>query len=258
MRILVTELELRADDAAHNFDLIARAVEQSSPSLEADDVLLLPELVDLGPSRTSYVARVRHLARQLGCYVVGGSHYRSGPRGRINWGLAVDPTGAECGSYEKRRPYGGAVDAASGAALPPFEIGGRSFRTLVCADFWYGEFWHEVGRPDVVLVPALSVSRKSNPAFARDMWRHMAISRAYEFGVFVAISDWAHGTPDPYRSASGVAGLADPTGTDPARFFQRVGPAGVRAVDLDFAALDHFRADRRKRRFLDSALSADV
>lgn len=259
MRLILTELPLTLESDA-NFDAVQSAIGESAIGPGLDDLLVLPELIGFGSSRTHYEGRVVDLARSLGCYVVGGSHYgvREPERGvgRVNGGLAVSPSGALLGRYEKRHPYGGASDAQPGSPHAPFTIAGRTVRVLVCADFWYADLWLETPGADLVLVPALSVSRKETPNYARQLWRHMAVSRAYEFCTYVGISDFASGWPGPEHGASGVAGLADPTGIDPAAFFRPVGPAGVRVHSLDFEQLDALRADRGRRGFLDRERAA--
>jgi hypothetical protein len=50
-------------------------------------------------------------------------------------------------------------------------------------------------------------------------------------------------------AACGVGGLAEPTHVDPENFFAPIAPASVRFFDLDFDALDRFRADRHQRGF---------
>jgi predicted amidohydrolase len=254
VRLILTELPLTLESAA-NFDAARNAVLESGVEPGPGDLLVLPELIGFRSTRAHYQAQVIDLARGLGCHVVGGSHTgdREGESrgGRVNGGLAVSPTGVVLGSYEKRHPYGGASDAQPGSPRPPFTIAGRTVRVLVCADFWYADLWLEAPGVDLVLVPALSVSRKRSPDYARQLWRHMAVSRAYEFCAFVGISDFASGWPGPDHGASGVAGLADPTGIDPAAFFRTVGPAGVMVHPLDFGALDALRIDRGKRGFLD-------
>ena len=259
MRLILTELPLTLELDA-NFDAVQSSIAGSATPPGLDDVLVLPELIGFRAPRACYEARVVGLARELGCHVVGGSH-SVGPEGvsagrRSNGGLAVSPTGAILGRYEKRHPYGGASDAQPGRAWPPFRIAGRTVRVLVCADFWYADLWLETAGVDLVLVPALSVSRKESPHYARQLWRHMAVSRAYEFCAYVGISDFASGWPGPEHGASGVSGLADPTGVDPTTFFRPVGPSGVRVQTLDFTALDALRTDRAQRGFLDRERAA--
>ena len=99
------------------------------------------------------------------------------------------------------------------------------------------------------LVPALSVTRKPTPEYSRALWRHLAVSRAYEYGVYVGISDWAHESELPVLPAAGVAGFADPTGTDPEKLFQPLGASAFAAHELDFERLEDFRRDRRSRGF---------
>lgn len=217
-------------------------------TLEPDDVVLLPEHWDLRLAREKYEADVVRLATGLGCHVVGGSHHEQVGDGHRNSGIAVDRTGKVIGTYDKLRPYAEErMRIADGQRLGELLIGGRSVLVLICADFWFSDlFYRATSWPDLVLVPALSVTRKPTPEYSRELWRHLAIARAYEFGAYVGVSDWAH-VPGQ-RLASGVGGFADPTTADPDRLFRQMDKV-VEVIDLDFAALDAFRADRTARGF---------
>jgi predicted amidohydrolase len=137
-----------------------------------------------------------------------------------------------------------------GTLLGELTIEGRNLLVFICADFWFVDLLLRATRaPDLVLVPALSVTRKPSPDYSRSLWKHLAISRAYEFGTYVGISDWAHPSKLPILFTSGVGGFADPTTTDAERFFAPVGSSGVAVHELDFDALDAFRGDRVGRGF---------
>src|SRR6185295_17270836 len=181
----------------------------------------------------------------------GGSHHERRSGSAVNAGVVADPSGSIVGRYEKLRPY--ALErqfVEPGTALGEIAIGGRNVLILICADFWFVDLVLRASRaPDLVLVPALSVTRKSSPDYSRALWRHLAISRAYEFGVFVGVSDWAYPSELPILFTAGAGGFADPTAVDPERFFTPIGVAGVAVHELDFAALDAFRKDRVGRGF---------
>jgi predicted amidohydrolase len=126
-------------------------------------------------------------------------------------------------------------------------VAGRRLLVLVCADFWFSDvFYRAAALPDLILVPAFSVSRKPTPDYSRALWRHLAVTRAYEFGAYVGISDWMH--TNEWPTASGVSGFADPTVIEPDALFVPTG-GEVRAYELDWTALDAFRADRMSRGF---------
>jgi hypothetical protein len=105
------------------------------------------------------------------------------------------------------------------------------------------------GLPDLVLVPALSVTRKPTPDYARALWRHLSISRAYEFGTYVGVADWAQGSDTRSLHVAGAGGFADPTTSDPQRFFAPAAQGGVLVVELDLERLASFRRDRAQRGF---------
>jgi predicted amidohydrolase len=250
MRLILVQAQLR-HDAGTNLDRIRAVLDERRIDFVRDDVLLLPERFDLREEAAPYERDVGELARSLGCHVVGGSHHERRPGGSVNAGVVVDPSGAVVGRYEKLRPY--ALErqfVEPGTELGELTIEGRNVLVLVCADFWFVDLVLRASRaPDVVLVPALSVTRKSSPAYSRALWRHLAISRAYEFGTYVGVSDWAYPSELPVLFTAGAGGFADPTAVDPDEFFTPVGETGVAVHELDFAALDAFRKDRVARGF---------
>jgi predicted amidohydrolase len=251
MRLVLVQPTLRHVPGADNTGRVLDALESSAITCERDDVLVLPERFHLAGDRQGYLADVARIAQHAGCHVIGGSHHEERADGRVNAGVAVDPEGNLIGSYEKERPY--AVERSwvrPGAHAGALTIAGRTVLVLVCADFWYVDLVLRSKRVlDLVVVPALSVSRKPTPDYSRALWRHLAVSRAYELGAYVGISDWAVDSELPALRASGVAGFADPTCVDPELLFQPVSPASARAFTLDFDALGAFRHDRAERGF---------
>jgi predicted amidohydrolase len=139
---------------------------------------------------------------------------------------------------------------SEGSALGELTIEGKRALVLICADFWFSDLFYRADvLPDLILVPALSVTRKPTPDYSRALWRHLAVARAYEFGAFVGVSDWGHGSELPLLRASGVGGLADPAEIDPNSFFRPIDARGASAFELDFDRLDEFRRDRTDRGF---------
>jgi predicted amidohydrolase len=250
MKLLLVQPRLSYAPGSDNHDVVMHTAGRFAGQLGADDVVLLPEHFDLRPERELYEEGVRRLARELGCHVVGGSHHEDRTEGRVNSGIVAGPKGETLGGYEKVRPY--AVErnlVKDGNAFGEFVISGRSVLVLICADFWFSDLFGRATKlPDVILVPAMSVTRKPTPDYSRALWRHLSVARAYEFGAYVGVSDWAH-VPTPERLfASGVGGLADPTTVDPDRFFTPI-ETDARIYELDFAALAEFRKDRQSRGF---------
>jgi predicted amidohydrolase len=253
--VLVQPEFVRANDASaqplRNLDALSRQLEPRAEQLTCEDVVLLPEhIVDPLP-HAQYATAVCDLARRLGCHVVGGSHHDERGEVRVNAGIVSDSRGQVVAEYEKLRPYAGERSrVAGGSTLGELSIAGRRILVLVCADFWFSDVFQRVQElPDLVLVPAYSVSRKPHPNYSRELWRHLAIARAYEFGVYVGVSDWAHVPVPGLLQPSAVAGLADPTTTDVDAFFASLGDDSVRCFTLDFDKLAAFRADRLARGF---------
>lgn len=251
MRLVLVEPKLAAELEADNIGRMLEALASAAIGCRRDDVLVLPERFHLSGSREAYLADVRRIATAVGCHVVGGSHHEQRGDSFVNAGVVVDPDGAVIGSYEKVRPYASErLSVRSGSASLEIAIAGRVLLVMICADFWYSDLVLTAPRaPDLLLVPALSVSRKPTPDYSRTLWRHLCVARAYEFGAFVGVSDWAHDSSLPLLSASGVAGFADPTRVEPDALFSPVAPARARAYTLDFEALAEFRRDRQARGF---------
>ena len=156
--------------------------------------------------------------------------------------------------YEKLRPYADERHwVEPGDVLGEGTIAGLHCLVLVCADFWFSDLFQACKElPSLVLVPALSVSRKPTPGYSRTMWQHLAIARAYEFGCYVGVSDWAVDSRLPRLAPSGVAGFADPTQIDPDKLFIPApgdGREGLLRVPLELERLSAFQADRHARGF---------
>jgi predicted amidohydrolase len=250
MRLILVQTQLQHDGGT-NLDRIRARLDAARVDFARSDVLLLPERFDPRVDAAPYERDVTGLARSLGCHVVGGSHHERRTDGSVNAGVIADPSGSIVGRYEKLRPYASEREFVEpGTTLGEFTLCGRNVLVLICADFWFVDLVLRAARaPDVVLVPALSVTRKSSPDYSRALWRHLAISRAYEFGAYVGVSDWAYPSELPVHFAAGAGGFADPTALDPERFFSPIDEDGVAVHELDFAALDAFRKDRVARGF---------
>ena len=234
-----------------NIAAIRELVLPRSDELDTGDLILLPEHVDSTDSQETYLSHIAALARDAGCHVVGGSHHQKRENGAVNAGAVVAPTGDVIGYYQKLRPYAQERTAVhAGAMLGEIDVAGRRLLVLICADFWFADLFQRATRlPDLVLVPALSVTRKSSPGYSRSLWRHMAISRAYEYGAYVGISDWGHPSTLPLQFTCGVGGFTDPTTTDSRGFFRPIDDSGLSVFEVDFEALDAFRRDRVERGF---------
>lgn len=251
MKLVLIKPQLAFSPDADNLGTVERLLQPHAHTLSPLDVVLLPEHVVIGADREGYERGICSLAQSLGCHVVGGSHHEQRAGERINAGIVSDHSGRILGEYEKLRPYADERQRVKrGDVLGEFAIGRCRILVLICADFWFSDVFHRTqALPDLVLVPAHSVSRKPEPTYSRELWRHLAVARAYEFGVYVGVSDWAYArTPGHPVAPSGVSGFADPTTTDAEAFFQPVEDA-VRVYTLDFDALDAFRRDRRNRGF---------
>jgi predicted amidohydrolase len=251
MRLILVQPELRHDAGTTNLATIQSQLDAARVDFESGDVLLLPERFDLREDPAVYERDVVSFARSTGCLVVGGSHHERREGTSVNAGIVADAGGNIVARYEKLRPYAlerGFIEP--GNVLGELTVGGRNLLVFICADFWFVDLLLRSTRtPDLILVPALSVTRKTSPDYSRELWKHLAIARAYEFGTYVGVSDWAYPSHLPALFTSGAGGFADPTAIDPEDFFLPIGPSGVSIHRIDFDALDAFRRDRSSRGF---------
>jgi predicted amidohydrolase len=250
MKLVLLQPQLSHADE-ENLERVRSALSSAPVEFAHDDIVLLPERFEPMGMRAGYEREMSELARSLGCHVVGGSHHEERASGAVNSGLVMDPEGRVIGRYDKQRPYANERSwVGPGSELGEIEIAGRHVLVLICADFWFSDLFARAERlPDVVLVPALSVTRKSTPDYSRALWRHLAVARAYEFGAYVGVSDWGYPSRLPELSASGVGGFADPTLVEPSRLFAPIGDRVVAVHELDFDRLAAFRQDRVERGF---------
>jgi hypothetical protein len=251
MRLFLTQPRLRAFDNEFNRHAVYRTLDDAKDGFGKDDILVLPEHTFFTNDAEEYLHEIRTMAAQTGCTVVGGSFHEIHDSLRRNTGAVVAADGSVLCSYDKLRPYADERQRVDpGSRLGECIIGGRRVLVLICADFWFSDLYSKVKElPELVLVPALSVTRKPSSEYSRTMWRHLAVSRAYEFGVFVGISDWAEDSVLPVHRCSGVGGFADAATTDVRAFFTPIGQQRLQIITPDFGSLDAFRSDREARGF---------
>jgi len=250
VKLLIVNPDLTARDTRANELALCQLLDEFRGQLDEHDLWLLPEHFHFGPPEI-YLDDVRRLSERAGCHVVAGSHHEvTAQGGAVNSGVVMAPDGRILHRYDKLRPYAEERQwVEPGTRTGSFVHQDRRVSVLICADFWFNDlFLQQEAPPDLVLVPALSVTRKPEPDYSRTLWQHTAVARAYEYAVYVGISDWSANSELSRLGTSGVSGFADPTQVDPKRLFQAVPRASL--VELDFAALDAFRSDRRARGFL--------
>jgi predicted amidohydrolase len=249
VKLLLVNPDLTVSDTRSNVRALVELLADFRGELAEHDLWLLPEHFHFGPAE-AYLDDLHELSRDAGCHVVGGSRHEPTRSGAVNTGVVMAPDGSIVHRYDKLRPYAEERQwVEPGTRTGGFVHQGRRVGVLICADFWFTDpFLEQDAPPDLLLVPALSVTRKPAPDYSRALWRHTAVTRAYEYAVYVGISDWSGNSRLPSLRTSGVSGFADPTVVEPELLFRPVSRAAL--VELDFEALDAFRADRRARGFL--------
>lgn len=250
-KLILVQPELSYLEGMGNLTTLMQLLDANKTALAATDIVLLPEHTVIESSRELYVRGMSELARKLGCHVVAGSHHQARGATKVNTGVVCDARGQVIAEYEKLRPYAGERQRVEeGSVLGELNIGELRILVLICADFWFSDvFVRAKMLPDLVLVPAHSVSRKPTPDYSRALWRHLSVARAYEFGVYVGVSDWAHVQVPGVLAPSGVAGFADPTTQLDSELFTPLAHHSVQTFQLDLAKLKSFRDDRRARGF---------
>lgn len=254
MKIYLTQLRSITTTFPATADWLLRAIDKCRFSVSRDDILLLPELVGGECGQGEYLKLSANLARRIGCYVVAGSYHDRAGRHFRNRGAVANPDGVIISRYEKQRPYGieSQMGVLPGKSVGTFDAAGLRVLVMICADFWYSAvlLGHLAPRPDMILVPTLSISRRPSPRVARSLWKSMAVARAYEFGVYVGISDWAY--PAEYHGlrASSVAGFADPRASIRGGFFSSLGKRAIADYDVQLNRLRALREHRSAHSFL--------
>lgn len=269
MRIAVLQPALRPQGASANMVLVRRLVEELVAQAPLD-LVVLPEVFDgcfapgPGIDRSADArAFLGNLARGCGVHVVGGSVDCPMPKGRPrNACFVVDRQGREVGRYDKRALFSHEADRRSPGQGPGvFELDGVRVGVLICGDLWHPELARElVEVADLLCVPAMtSVPSDTHVEYARVLWTNLALTRAMENGLVVAVSDWAAGRHDESVIVDGVktrrtfytcgaAGICDP-GRRPQveRIHETLAqgrPGAIRA-GIDLAALARYRDYRR-------------
>lgn len=249
----VAELDPRS--SRDNFDRLRVAAAAAGAAADPAErrVALLPERWWRDDDEAAYRDAVRELARRWNCWVAGGSMHAELRDGTTrNFGLLAAPDGSERGRYEKRHPFAaealGGVMAGSGPT--GFDLDGVRVTVAICADLFDPALFRGAGPDDpaAILVCAASTSRRPDPAFARALWTHVAVTRAWERNAHVVISDWAHAPHLPGVRTCGVSGHADPARESPPFFAPTAAPAAW--IRLPLEPLARLRRDRLSRNFL--------
>ena len=254
MKLFLTQPGSYSHNVRNNFARVKRLLVPLRSNLKSNDVLLLPELIGGESNRDEYNGLATNLARDFECYVVAGSHHEHRDRAHFNCGAVANPNGKIICRYEKLRPYGieSQLGIIPGSLTGQFEVDGCRLLILICADFWYSEVFLSrlEPRPDVILVPTFSISSRATPRAAKSLWKSMAISRAYEFGVYVGISDWAYPSDYYGLKSSSVAGLADPRPHSHNGFFLSLGQRRIEHYPINVERVRELRQYRLTHAFL--------
>ena len=269
LRVAALQLALRAGEEEHNLNLVRERVE----GLRGEnpfDLLVLPECFNgMFDDEAKAVSRragrfLSELSRKLGVCIVGGSVERRAADGSVfNTSLVFDEGGSEVGRYDKRILFGQESRRRQAGKGPPgvFELRGWRVAVLICADFWPPELARQTCvAADLLCVPAETVvPTREHVVYARTVWFQMALVRAIEHAVPVAVSDWAETELRPGQSplvadarrhhyTSGGSSIVDPSVRPDLGRMQHTlsdGGQGELVAALDLERVREFRAYRR-------------
>jgi predicted amidohydrolase len=206
----------------------------------------------------SAMAFAANLARLHRTFLIAGSVERWDPQrqARVNTALLFDRQGQEIARYDKRQLFGFERRKKVQAGERPLVVNLEGVRcaVLICADLWYPELVREVAqRSDLLCVPAQTTVRpESQPSYAHLLWHSLAMTRAQENVLAVAVSDQAANSLAPYR-CGGVSSITDPSAQpDLAAIQHRInhGTDGFLWAQIDLERLAQFRAYRRQNGLL--------
>lgn len=260
LTLCVIQPAITWQEPARTFDSIAALVSQAAAA-QALDVVVLPEHFDAqmaeegdeAPWRAAQ-AFAADLARSYGVNLVAGSVERwdATLHGRLNTTVVYGRQGQELGRYDKRRLFGFELrrNVRPGAGWLALEIEGVPMGVLICSDLWHPELARQLAaKVELLCVPAQTTIRpESEPAYARMLWHTLAMARAQENVLAVAVSDQAASSQAPFR-CGGVSSITDPSAEPDLPAIQRVltdGRAGYLTAQLDLERLTRFRSYRRE------------
>jgi len=192
-------------------------------------------------------------ARQHNVNLVAGSMERwdADRASRVNTAMVYNRRGEALGRYDKQRLFGFELrrGVQPGHAALRLEVEGTRLGVLICSDFWYPELVRPLALwCDLLCVPAQTTIRpESEPVYARALWHSLALTRAQESVVAVAVSDQSAFSEAPFR-CGGAASLTDPAAGLSGAALQQVqadGQAAALTLTFDLAQLAEFRAYRR-------------
>lgn len=252
------------DQPERTFDRIAAMLAQAVAESPID-IAVLPEhfnAVAPGEEDTgrgaSALAFAAQLARRHELNLVAGSvEYREpGTGDRVNSAFVFNRAGQVVGRYDKRKLFGFEKHRNVRPGKGPLivTLDGVRCGVLICADLWYPELLREIANGiEVLFVPAQTTIRpEAEPGYARRLWYSLAMTRAQENVLALAVSDQATSSQAPYR-CGGVSSLTDPSAEPDLQAIQRVvdrGLEGYLLATVDRQRLMRFRRYRQQNGLL--------
>ena len=192
MRVHGVQFDCVWEDPAANREKVRRLVAEAGVS--AGDLVVLPEMFLTGFSlavectaqgeEREQEGFLLELARQHGCWVLGGVVTRHGAGKPFNEAVVVDPAGTVRCRYAKRQPFslgGEAAVHAPGSQAEVFDWQGLRVAPLICYDLRFPE----LARDAVRLGAEMLVYIASWPIARVDHWVTLLRARAIENQAWV-------------------------------------------------------------------------
>jgi deaminated glutathione amidase len=236
MRVALVQFEARDDVEAN----IARAATLAREAAGDADLVVLPEYVQLRGTADGFRASARAvpgattapfkaIARELGCWILAGSHAEvsGNPARPYNTAVLFDRSGGLVARYRKLHLFDVSVDdgpsdreserVTAGDRAVVVDVEGSGLGLSICYDLRFPELYRalSLAGAEVLAVPAVFTERTG-----RDHWEVLLRARAIENGAYViaaagcgaggpgAIAAWGHSmVVDPWGRVVAQAGM---------------------------------------------------
>jgi omega-amidase len=245
MQVIGVQVDIVWEDKAATFDRVRRLIDAAPP--RAGDLLVLPEMFSTGFSMN--VATIQEgskrlaeqflesLAREFGCYALGGVA-NIGPDGRgRNQAVAYSPAGREVVRYDKMQPFNVGAEGkhyAAGDSVKYFDWNGMKVAPFICYDLRFPEIFRAAVRQGAQLFPVIA----SWPAYRDWHWTTLLKARAIEnLACVIGVNRCGK---DPFHPYAGGSLILDQQGRVLA---DAGGGEGVIRADVDAAMVDGWRRD---------------
>lgn len=246
MRVTCVQFDIAWQDKPANFAKI-RSLLAGAGACEADGLIVLPEMFSTGFSmNVQAVAEGQpgpaegflvELARQYGCYVLGGVVNTAADGRGLNEAVLIGPDGRHATRYAKMHPFSFAGESqhfAPGDTPVVVELAGTKLSAFICYDLRFPEVFRSAALAGAEVLAVIA----NWPASRAEHWRTLLRARAIENQAWVVGVNRVGSDPNVRYSGGSV--VIDPHGLTVAK-------AGdgetVLSAELDVQALRQYRRE---------------